>query len=172
MGQQQPNLSKFILFHGGNIGTMEVSYGIGTNNRYALFYDENEDPMDALKSTQVKEAAVASIKKTAEKDSKQDKTKPAEVKPKSAASAPSQAVKKGFSRFGLEATPVSPEPYEHIRDPPSPTLHPRLLLQQLLADRMDRKEERKITKYGRCHYVDPTSFLKTFLSHFFFSVIF
>ena len=74
---------------------MEVSYGIGTNNRYALFYDENEDPMDALKSTQVKEAAVASIKKTAEKDSKQDKTKPAEVKPKSAASAPSQAVKKG-----------------------------------------------------------------------------
>merc|ERR550534_2865740 len=33
---------------------MEVSYGIGVTNRYALFYDENEDPMDVLKSSQVK----------------------------------------------------------------------------------------------------------------------
>lgn len=69
---------------------MEVSYGIGVTNRYALFYDENEDPMDALKSTQVKEASVAA-KKT-EKDSKPEKTKTAEVKPKSA---PQAAVKKG-----------------------------------------------------------------------------
>merc|ERR1712071_514016 len=77
------------------------------------------------------------------------------------------AVKSSSTSKSASRTLVA-EPYEHIRDPPSPTLHPRLLLQQLLADRMDRKEERKITKYGRCHYVDPTSFLKTFLSHFFF----
>lgn len=72
---------------------MEVSYGIGVTNRYALFYDENEDPMDVLKTTQVKEASVAPVKKTVEKDSKQDKTKPAEVKAKTA-TAPAQ-VKKG-----------------------------------------------------------------------------
>merc|ERR1712127_639028 len=90
---KKPNLSKFILFYGGNNETMEVSYGIGVTNRYALFYDENEDPMDVLKSTQVKEASVAPVKKTVEKDSKPDKTKPAEVKAKTAA-APAQ-VKKG-----------------------------------------------------------------------------
>merc|ERR1719219_1978214 len=47
--------------------------------------------MDVLKSSQVKEASVAPVKKTVEKDSKPDKTKTAEVKPKSA---PAQ-VKKG-----------------------------------------------------------------------------
>merc|ERR1712137_763174 len=93
---EKPNLSKFILFYGGNIETMEVSYGIGVTNRYALFYDENEDPMDVLKSSQVKEASVAPVKKTVEKDSKPDKTKTAEVKPKSA---PAQ-VKKGPHNWG------------------------------------------------------------------------
>ena len=80
---------------------MEVSYGIGVTNRYALFYDENEDPMDALKSTNAKE--VPAVVKKVEKDSKPDKTKQAEVKAKVG---PQPTVKKGPKETQPIAKPV------------------------------------------------------------------
>ena len=61
----------FIQQHPAVIGTMEVSYGIGVTNRYALFLsDENEDPLEALKSE--KEHSATTAAKKTEVPSKQD----------------------------------------------------------------------------------------------------
>ena len=50
---------------------MENSYGVWTKNRYALFYDEEEDPLEVLKvQEQEKEA-----KKKTKLSEKENKTK-------------------------------------------------------------------------------------------------
>ncbi|OWR52260.1 SERPINE1 mRNA-binding protein 1-like [Danaus plexippus] len=56
---------------------MENSYGVGTDNRYALFLDDESDPLDALKA---REQAKELKKKTKEAE-KENKGKP-EAKPK------------------------------------------------------------------------------------------
>ncbi|XP_039747352.1 plasminogen activator inhibitor 1 RNA-binding protein-like [Pararge aegeria] len=57
---------------------MESSYGVGIVNRYALFLDDESDPLDAIKAReQAKE-----LKKKAKDAEKENKGKP-EVKPKS-----------------------------------------------------------------------------------------
>lgn len=69
---------------------MDLSYGIAVTNRYGLFYDENEDPLDALKAAQHKEVAkpVKAAEKPIESAGTKAASKPAEVKGK--VGAPSQ----------------------------------------------------------------------------------
>lgn len=68
---------------------MESSYGVGTLNRYALFLDDESDPLDAIKAQeQAKEQKKKS--KDAEKENKGNKPEP---KPKSSVAAP---VRKGI----------------------------------------------------------------------------
>ncbi|VVC98401.1 plasminogen activator inhibitor 1 RNA-binding protein-like [Leptidea sinapis] len=57
---------------------MENSYGVGVDNRYALFLDDESDPLDAIKA---REQAKEQKKKTKEAE-KENKGKP-EAKPKS-----------------------------------------------------------------------------------------
>ncbi len=67
---------------------MEVSYGIGVTNRYALFYDENEDPLDAIKSAEKEQSSAAATKKAAAAQEPKADAKKADLKGGKAASAP------------------------------------------------------------------------------------
>lgn len=67
---------------------MENSYGVGVVNRYALFLDDESDPLDALKA---REQAKELKKKTKEAE-KENKGKP-ETKPKGGAPATRKGIK-------------------------------------------------------------------------------
>lgn len=67
---------------------MENSYGVGIDNRYALFLDDESDPLDALKAReQAKE-----LKKKSKEAEKENKGKP-EIKPKGANVVPRKGIK-------------------------------------------------------------------------------
>lgn len=77
---------------------MDLSYGIAVTNRYGLFYDENEDPLDALKAAQNKEVVkpVKAAEKPSESAGTKAGSKPAEVKGK--VGAPSQQMGVGAKK--------------------------------------------------------------------------
>jgi len=54
---------------------MEVSYGIAVNNKYALFLDEDEDPLEILKAQE--EEKLKKKEEKTKKDAKNEKTKSA-----------------------------------------------------------------------------------------------
>ncbi|XP_053626052.1 SERPINE1 mRNA-binding protein 1-like [Plodia interpunctella] len=67
---------------------MENSYGVGVDNRYALFLDDESDPLDALKAReQAKE-----LKKKTKDAEKENKGKP-EVKPKAGVTTARKGIK-------------------------------------------------------------------------------
>ncbi|XP_072943879.1 intracellular hyaluronan-binding protein 4.S-like [Epargyreus clarus] len=67
---------------------MENSYGVGVVNRYALFLDDESDPLDALKAReQAKE-----LKKKTKDAEKENKGKP-EIKPKGGSVVPRKGIK-------------------------------------------------------------------------------
>ncbi|CAB3221433.1 unnamed protein product [Arctia plantaginis] len=101
---------------------MENSYGVGIVNRYALFLDDESDPLDALKAReQAKE-----LKKKSKDAEKENKGKP-EVKPKGGTPATrkgikeTQNVKSQDNRSGEQPKskgPVRPANERNVERPP------------------------------------------------------
>ena len=101
---------------------MEVSYGIGVANRYALFYDENEDPLDAIRSAahdkeaaqNLKKSAADSASKGADKVKQQTEPKGKIAVPAAAAAAPA-AAPAAAAKKGPKEVQVAAKPAEQIR---------------------------------------------------------
>ncbi|XP_041977810.1 plasminogen activator inhibitor 1 RNA-binding protein-like [Aricia agestis] len=67
---------------------MENSYGVGVVNRYALFLDDESDPLDAIKARQ----EAKELKKKTKEAEKENKGKP-EAKPKTGSAVPRKGIK-------------------------------------------------------------------------------
>lgn len=60
---------------------MENSYGIGVANRYALFLDDDADPLEVLKVQELEKEQKKKSKVAAEKENKVKSDVPPKVKP-------------------------------------------------------------------------------------------
>ncbi|KAI5641708.1 hyaluronan / mRNA binding family domain-containing protein [Phthorimaea operculella] len=104
---------------------MENSYGVGVVNRYALFLDDETDPLDALKA---REQAKELKKKTKEAE-KENKGKP-ETKPKASSAVPrkgikeTQNVKSQESKSGEQQKSKGPSARPNERNPERNTERP------------------------------------------------
>jgi len=105
---------------------MEVSYGIGVTNRYALFYDENEDPLDAIKSAEKEQSSAAATKKAAAAQEPKADAKKADLKGGKAASAPAAtaAAAAPAKKSGPKET-AQPKAVEQNRPPREDGYQPR-----------------------------------------------
>lgn len=100
---------------------MENSYGVGIDNRYALFLDDESDPLDALKA---REQAKELKKKTKEAEKENKGSKP-EAKPKGASVVTrkgikeTQNVKSHENKNGEQTKPKGPPRTNDSKDFPS-----------------------------------------------------